>query len=77
MMRADRDVESPAAEIEAPVSGAVDPRARRRRAAVLVAASTALAACGAYALRWIGETSLLFVVIGFVVYARAKLGWFG
>jgi hypothetical protein len=37
----------------------------------------ALAACGAYALGWIGETSLLFVVIGFVVYARAKLGWFG
>ena len=55
----------------------VGSRPRGRRAAALLGTAIALAACGAYALGWIEETSLLFVVIGFVVYARAKLGWFG
>ena len=50
---------------------------RGRRAAALARTAIALAACGAYALGWIGETGLLFVVIGFVTYGRAKLGWFG
>ncbi len=76
-MRAGHDAESPAVEGEAPASCAADPRPRRPRAAALVGASIALAGCGAYALGWIGETSLLFVVVGFVLYARAKVGWFG
>ncbi len=63
------------AESAAACGGASPPRGRR--AAALLGMGIALAACGAYALGWIQETSLLFVVIGFVVYARAKLGWFG
>ena len=70
-------VDRPETDAGAPAGCAVDARPRGRRAAALVGAGIALAACGAYALGWIGETSLLFVVIGFVVYARAKLGWFG
>ncbi len=71
------DVDRPETGAEAPAACAVASRPRGRRAAALVGSGIALAACGAYALGWIGETSLLFVVIGFVVYARATLGWFG
>ena len=71
------DVERPESHGEAPAACPVAPPPRGRRAAALAGMGIALAACGAYALGWIGETSLLFVVIGFVAYARAKLGWFG
>ncbi len=71
------EVNRPEAEEEATAACAASSKARGRRAAALVGTGIALAACGAYALGWIGETSLLFVVIGFVIYARAKLGWFG
>ena len=70
-------VERAGAEGGATAACAVSPSPRGRRAAALAGTGIALAACGAYALGWIGETTLLFVVIGFVVYARAKLGWFG
>lgn len=53
------------------------PEPPRRRVAGLIGASAVLLACGAYARGLIGETSLLVVVIGFVVYARATMGWFG
>ncbi|HEY7676823.1 MAG TPA: hypothetical protein VIG69_07110 [Candidatus Methylomirabilis sp.] len=71
------DVERPTSRAEAPAACPVASPPRGRRVPALVGMGTALAACGAYALGWIGETSLLFVVIGFVAYARAKLGWFG
>ena len=63
--------------VEGTAACAVSSRPAGRRAAALAGTGIALAACGAYAVGWIGETSLLFVVVGFVVYARAKLGWFG
>lgn len=72
------------ADVRRPETGAgeaagcpVESRPRGRRVAGLVGAVVALLACGAYAMGWIGETSLLFVVIGFVIYARATMGWFG
>ncbi len=71
------DMGRPEGHGEAPAACPVASPPRGRRAAALAGMGIALAACGAYALGWIGETSLLFVVIGFVVYARAKLGWFG
>ena len=71
------EVERPEVGAEPAAACGVGSRPIGRRAAALVGTGIALAACGAYALGWIEETSLLFVVIGFVVYARAKLGWFG
>ena len=71
------EVKPAEAEAEDAAACAVNSPPRGRRAAALVGIGLALAACGAYALGWIGETSLLVVVIGFVAFARAKLGWFG
>ena len=71
------DVDRPEGHGGAPGACPVASPPQGRRAAALAGTGIALAACGAYALGWIGETSLLFVVIGFVACARAKLGWFG
>ena len=43
----------------------------------LVCGGIALAAAGAYGLGWIGETALVLLLAAVVLYARAKLGWFG
>ena len=67
--------------LEAGVAGAapcaVGPKPRRKRLGALAGAGIAFLACGAYALGWIGETGLLFAVIGFVLCAKATTGGFG
>lgn len=53
------------------------PSARWRRAGLLAGAAIGLLTCAAYALGWVGETGVLFVVIGLVVCAKAAFGGFG
>lgn len=67
----------PEAGAETPSGSKVEPRGSGRRVAGLIGTGVALMACGAYAFGWIGETGLLSVVIAFVIYARATMGWFG
>ena len=76
-MGVEADVRRPETGAEEGAGCAVEARPRGRRVAGLAGAVVALLACGAYAVGWIGETSLLFVIIGFVIYARATMGWFG